>query len=104
MTERMVPNPRHERLKQLLREAEYGSQEVRQAYQRAVGAMQSGKVWTGPTATKWSAELETRHQRLGQLARRVVEAIEEELRRQPPLVTESEATGESRRWDFSEYS
>ncbi|MER7129164.1 hypothetical protein [Streptosporangium saharense] len=91
MTEKLVPNPRHEQLRQLLREAEHGSQEVRQAYQRAVGAMQSGKVWTGPTATTWSAELEARHRRLGQLARRVVEAIEEELRRQPPLVTESEA-------------
>lgn len=91
MAEPMVPNPRHERLKQLLREAEYGSQEVRQAYQQAVGAMQSGQVWTGPTADRWSAELEERHHRLGRLARRVVESIEEELHRHPPLVTESEA-------------
>lgn len=91
MTEKLVPSPRYEQLRQLLREAEHGSQEVRQAYQRAVGAMQSGKVWTGQTATKWSTELEVRHRRLGQLAQRVMEAIEEELRRHPPLVTESEA-------------
>ncbi|WP_433239979.1 hypothetical protein ACQPYK_33655 [Streptosporangium sp. CA-135522] len=91
MAERMVSNPRHAELQRLLAEAESRAQEVRQAYQRAVGAMRSGKVWTGPTADKWTAELEDRHQRLGRLAQRVVDAIEEELRRLPPLVTETEA-------------
>ncbi|MFF5207450.1 hypothetical protein [Streptosporangium sp. NPDC000396] len=91
MAERMVPNPRHERLRQLLVEAEGRAQEVRQAYQRASGAMRSGKVWTGPTAARWTTELEDRHHRLGRLAQRVVDAIEEELRRHPPLVTEAEA-------------
>ncbi|GAA4186689.1 hypothetical protein GCM10022252_19070 [Streptosporangium oxazolinicum] len=91
MAERMVPSPRHERLRQLLVEAEERAHEVRQAYQRALGAMQSGKVWTGPTATTWVTELGERHQRLGRLAQRVVDAVEEELRRHPPLVTEAEA-------------
>lgn len=87
----MVPNPRRERLRHLLLEAENRAQEVRQAYRGAVGAMRSGKVWTGPTAATWADELEERHHRLGRLARRVVDAIEEELRRHPPLVTETEA-------------
>ena len=91
MAERMVPSLRHERLRQLLLEAETRAHEVRQAYQHALAAMRSGKVWTGPTAVTWTTELGERHQRLGQLARRVVEAIEEELRRHPPLVTETEA-------------
>ncbi|GHH64064.1 hypothetical protein GCM10017673_06050 [Streptosporangium violaceochromogenes] len=91
MAERMVPNPRRERLRQLLLEAEDRAREVRQAYQSAVGAMRSGKVWTGPTAAMWADELEERHHRLGRLARRVVEAVEEELRREPALVTEAQA-------------
>lgn len=91
MAERMVPSPRHERLRQLLAEAEYRANEVRQAYQRASSAMRSGQVWTGPTAATWTTELEDRHQRLGRLAQNVVDAVEEELRRSPPLVTEAEA-------------
>lgn len=87
----MVPSPRHERLRQLLAEAEYRANEVRQAYQRASSAMRSGQVWTGPTATTWTIELEDRNQRLGRLAQSVVDAVEEELRRSPPLVTEAEA-------------
>ncbi|MEU4832808.1 hypothetical protein [Streptosporangium sp. NPDC023615] len=91
MAERMVPNPRHERLRQLLAEAVDRAHEVRQAYQGAFSAMRSGQVWTGPTATTWTTDLEDRHHRLGWLAQSVVDAVEEELRRQPPLVTETEA-------------
>lgn len=96
MAEPMVPNPRHAELQRLLAEAEGRAHEVRQAYQRASSAMRSGKVWTGPTADKWTSELEDRHQRLGRLAQRVVDAIEEELRRTPPLVTESQANAARR--------
>ncbi|MBB2913260.1 hypothetical protein FHS43_004558 [Streptosporangium becharense] len=96
MAEPMVPNPWHERLRHLLVEAENRSHEVRQAYQRAFGAMRAGQVWTGPTAVAWAAELEERHHRLARLAQRVVDAIEEELHRHPPLVTETEANAARR--------
>ncbi|GAA3097261.1 hypothetical protein [Streptosporangium carneum] len=92
MVERMVPNPRHERLRRLLLEAGERSHEVRQAYLRAFGAMGSGRVWTGPAADRWTDELADRHHRLGQLAQRVVDTVEEEMRRHPPLVTEAEAS------------
>ncbi|MGV9327170.1 hypothetical protein [Streptosporangium sandarakinum] len=91
MAEPMVPNPRRAELRRLLAEAADRGEEVRRAYRPASGAMRSGQVWTGPTATAWTAELEARHRRLGQLAQRVVDAIEEELRRQPAMVTESQA-------------
>lgn len=91
MAERMVPNPRHAELKTLLVEAEERAHEVRIAYRPATGAMGSGKVWTGPTARRWRDELEERQHRLATLARRVSDAIEEELRRHPELVTEAEA-------------
>jgi len=91
MAERMVPNPRHAELKTLLIEVAERAHEVRGAYQPASGAMGSGKVWTGPTARRWRDDLEDRHRRLATLARRVTDAIEEELRRHPELVTESEA-------------
>lgn len=96
MAEPMVPNPRHAELQRLLAEAEDRAHEVRQAYQRASSAMRSGRVWTGPTANKWTTELEDRHQRLGRLAQRVVDAIAEELRRTPPLVTEAQANAARR--------
>ncbi|MEV0424412.1 hypothetical protein ACFV0L_27275 [Streptosporangium canum] len=96
MAEPMVPNPRHAELQRLLAEAEDRAHEVRQAYQRASSAMRSGRVWTGPTADKWTTELEDRHQRLGRLAQRVVDAIAEELRRTPPLVTEAQANAARR--------
>lgn len=91
MDERLVPNPWHTILKRLLAEAEGSAHEVRLAYQPAVQAMRSGKVWTGPTATTWSDELEERHHRLATLARHVADAIEEELRRHPAMVTQAEA-------------
>ncbi|MFJ2029552.1 hypothetical protein [Streptosporangium sp. NPDC087985] len=91
MAEPMVPNPRRAELQRLLAEVADRAHEVRQAYQRASSAMRSGKVWTGPTAATWTTELEDRHQRLGRLAQRVMDAIEEELRRQPAMVTESQA-------------
>ena len=91
MAERMVPNPRHVRVKALLAEAEERAHEVRQAYRQALSAMRSRKVWTGPTARKWTDELGDTDLRLGRLAQRLVEGIEDELRRHPALVTESEA-------------
>jgi hypothetical protein len=92
MADRMVPNPRHLRLKELLSRAEDGAQEVRQAYRRAFEAMRSGKVWTGPAAADWAADVGDRHHRLARLAQQVVNAIEEELRRHPPMVTEIQAS------------
>ncbi|GII91830.1 hypothetical protein [Sinosporangium siamense] len=91
MAERMVPNPRHAKLKLLLMEADNWARDVRQAYQPASSAMRSGKVWTGPTATRWGDELEDRHHRLRRLAQHLSNAIEDELRRHPAMVTESQA-------------
>ncbi|GIH90797.1 hypothetical protein ACFFMN_26430 [Planobispora siamensis] len=91
MTEPMVPNPRHLRLRELLAEAEQRAVEVRTAYRRVVQAMQSGKVWTGPAATAWTEQVDDRHRRLARLAQQVVDAVEDELRRHPPLVTRAQA-------------
>ncbi|WP_055481463.1 hypothetical protein [Sphaerimonospora mesophila] len=91
MAEELVPNPRHEQLKYLLKEVHNRSQEVRQAYQRVYGSMQSGKVWTGPTAGKWTNEVGDRHNHLGRLVQAMVHAIESELHRHPPSVTRSQA-------------
>ncbi|GAA5057977.1 Tfp pilus assembly protein FimV [Thermocatellispora tengchongensis] len=91
MGEPMVPNPRHARLKLLLAEAEERSHEVRQAYQRAFNAMRSRRVWTGPTAEKWTDELALQIHQLGQLAQRVMDAIDEEMHRHPALVPQSQA-------------
>ncbi|GAA3156139.1 hypothetical protein GCM10010466_53830 [Planomonospora alba] len=91
MADRMVPNPLHARLRELLAEVEERGREVRQAYQRPIEVMGSGAVWTGPAAEKWTGELQERHHRLTLLARRVADAVEEELRRRPAMVTEAEA-------------
>ncbi|WP_394302419.1 hypothetical protein [Sphaerimonospora cavernae] len=53
--------------------------------------MQSEKVWTGPTAKKWTDEVGDRHHRLGRLVRQIVHAIEEELQRHPASVPRSHA-------------
>ncbi|WP_449062203.1 hypothetical protein [Planomonospora algeriensis] len=91
MADRMVPNPLHVRLTELLAEAEERGREIRRAYERPVGTMRTGQVWTGPTADKWIDGLEERHHRLASLVRQVAGAIEEELRRHPAMVTEAEA-------------
>ncbi|GGK84671.1 hypothetical protein Ppa06_43980 [Planomonospora parontospora subsp. parontospora] len=91
MADRMVPNPLHIRLRELLADAEERGQEIRRAYERPVGTMRTGKVWTGPTADKWIDGLEERHHRLTSLARQLVSAIEAELHRHPAMVTEAEA-------------
>ncbi|MEU7831278.1 MULTISPECIES: hypothetical protein [unclassified Nonomuraea] len=91
MAEVMVPNPRHVRLKQLLAQAEDEARQLRQAYLPAIHAMSSGTVWTGPTARKWSADLQERQHQLLRIAQRVTSAVEEELRHHPPMVTETMA-------------
>ncbi|MFC4060545.1 hypothetical protein ACFOWE_19755 [Planomonospora corallina] len=91
MADRMVPNPLHARLREILAEVEERGGEIRQAYQRPLEVMGPGAVWTGPTAEKWAGELQERHHLLARLARRVADAVEEELRRRPAMVTEAEA-------------
>jgi uncharacterized protein YukE len=91
VTEPMVPNPRHATLKALLGEAEERAHQVRQAYRHAFSAMRSRQVWTGPSAERWTDDLEEKNRRLERLAQRVADRIEEELRRHPTLVTEAEA-------------
>jgi hypothetical protein len=91
MAERMVPNPRHLRLKSLLRRAEDEIRGVRHAFLPAVTAMDGGTVWTGPTARKWATDLGEQHHRLIRATERVIGAVEAELRRHPPMVTEAEA-------------
>lgn len=87
----MVPNPRHAQLVELLKQVHNRSNEVGQAFQRVYASMQSGKVWTGPTATKWRNDLGDRHHRLAQLVRQMTNAIEDELQRHPAMVTRSQA-------------
>ncbi|MER6575274.1 hypothetical protein [Nonomuraea sp. NPDC001023] len=91
MAEPMVPNPRHVRLKQLLDQTEDEARELRQAYLPAIHSMTSGTVWTGPTARKWFADLQERQRQLLAIAQRVISAVEEELRRHQPMVTETMA-------------
>ncbi|GIH70109.1 hypothetical protein [Sphaerimonospora thailandensis] len=91
MAEEMVPNPRHAQLVELLKEVHSRSQEVGKAYQRVYASMQSEKVWTGPTAKKWTNEVGDNDHRLAQLVRQIVHAIEEELHRHPASVTRSQA-------------
>ncbi len=87
----MVPNPRHAQLVELLRRVQTRSHEVGQAYQRVYASMQSAKVWTGPTAAKWTNEVGERHHRLSQLVRQMTHAIEDEMHRHPAMVTRSQA-------------
>ncbi|MEU8198551.1 hypothetical protein AB0C10_32700 [Microbispora amethystogenes] len=91
MAEEMVPNPRHAQLVELLKEVQSRAHEVGQAYQGIYAAMQSAKVWTGPTASKWTNEVADRHHRLAQLVRQMTHAIEDELHRHPAMVTRSQA-------------
>ncbi|MEN3535238.1 hypothetical protein AAH991_09030 [Microbispora sp. ZYX-F-249] len=91
MAEEMVPNPRHAQLVELLKEVHNRSQEVGHAYQRVHASMQSGTVWTGPTAAKWATEVADRHHRLARLVRQMTHAIEEEMHRHPAMVSRSQA-------------
>lgn len=86
-----MPNPRHAQLVALLKAVHARSDEVGRAYQRVYAAMRSGKVWTGPAATKWTDEIGDHHHRLGRLVRQITRSIEGELRRHPPLVTRAQA-------------
>ncbi|MEV0160637.1 hypothetical protein [Nonomuraea fuscirosea] len=91
MAEPLVPNPRHVVLRELLTRARDQAARVRTAYHAPVADMYSHQVWTGPTARKWTHDLEFRHHRLTRLAEQVVNALEEELGRHPSQVTAAEA-------------
>lgn len=91
MAEPMVPNPRHVVLRQLLTRARDQAVQVRTAYSATISDMYSNKVWTGPTARKWTQELDHRSRRLARLSERVVTALEEELSHHPAEVTASQA-------------
>ncbi|TDD35117.1 hypothetical protein E1286_40010 [Nonomuraea terrae] len=91
MVEPMVSNPQYARLKELLDRTGEAVRQIRQAYLPAVHAMHDGKVWTGPTARDWTADLDRRQRRLLQLAQRAITAVEQELQRHPREVTAAEA-------------
>ncbi len=88
-----VENPRHiclTTMKQTLTSAEVRAAIVN-AFDKAIVALESGKVWNGPAARALHRELIERKQHLARLYGELVAAVDAELSRTPTRTTRPDA-------------
>ncbi|WP_166354918.1 hypothetical protein [Phytoactinopolyspora limicola] len=80
----MRPNPAHEALTEMLERAEGLQDDINEALDDAVGIMESGDAWTGPTtAAAFLDDLEDRQRDLPSLAEHLVDDIRSALQSTP---------------------
>ncbi|MEU6741097.1 hypothetical protein [Streptosporangium sandarakinum] len=87
----MVPNPLHEALGETLRTVEPLVREIESSLDAPCREFHSGKVWTGPVAKRFDAELASRHARVRDSGDRILADLRQAMARTPRQVTEEEA-------------
>lgn len=65
--------------------------DLRTSLGKATADLEGNKVWVGPTAAKWGADLKGRHTRVKTLVDKLIPAVEAEIARTPEKVTPGEA-------------
>ncbi|MEV0390062.1 hypothetical protein [Nonomuraea sp. NPDC050643] len=98
MTDGLVDNPRHQALRQALADVRRQVARLEAALDEPYRLFTGAAVWAGPGARRFGEELSHQRQSLKRQARRVVDELEEELRRTPSMVSPTVAWGEARRF------
>ncbi|MEV6860581.1 hypothetical protein AB0M44_06210 [Streptosporangium subroseum] len=94
----MVPNPLYEALGDALRTVEPLVQEIEKGIEAPYQHFHSGKVWTGPTAKRFDAELAHQRTRVRGSGDKILSDLRQTLTRTPRQVTEEEAKMIKRRY------
>ncbi|GLW11940.1 hypothetical protein Misp01_70680 [Microtetraspora sp. NBRC 13810] len=87
----LVPNPLYTALENALRRVEPLIQEIDQGIEGPYQEFHAGKVWTGPTAKRFDAQLGQYRTRVQTSGRNVLADLRQTLARTPREVTEEEA-------------
>ncbi|GLW98437.1 hypothetical protein [Microtetraspora sp. NBRC 16547] len=87
----LVPNPLYEALGDALRTVEPMVQEIEQGIEAPYQDFHSGKVWTGPAAKRFDAQLAHHRTRVRNSGDRIVFDLRQTLARTPREVTEEQA-------------
>ncbi|MDP9848058.1 hypothetical protein [Streptosporangium lutulentum] len=94
----MVPNPLYEALGEALRTVEPLVQEIEKGIEGPYRDFHSGKVWTGPAAKRFDAELSQQRTRVRGSGDKILSDLRQTLNRTPRQVTEEEAKMIKRRY------
>ena len=90
-TERTVPNPAYLDLERLRARIAQVAPQLGEAFDGPARDLGGGKVWTGPAAEAFAAEVSGRQRRLGTLVHDLLAAVDARMRATPRLCSSQEA-------------
>ncbi|MEV0348633.1 hypothetical protein AB0H88_22890 [Nonomuraea sp. NPDC050680] len=96
----MVRNPLYEALQQAARTIGPMLDQIEADIERPLRTFRTGKVWTGPTAQQFDAQLTQHSTRARTSAQAIKDELRQALSRTPSEVTEEEATSIRRKYDI----
>lgn len=94
----MVPNPLREALRDALRTIEPLIHEMRDALDAPAKNFHTGRIWTGPVARIFDAELERHNGRVRHAGETILNDLRWQITRTAAEVTEQQAVEISRRY------
>ncbi|MEU0519790.1 hypothetical protein [Streptosporangium sp. NPDC006007] len=94
----LVPNPLYEALGDALRTVEPLVQEIEKGIEAPCRDFHAGRVWTGPAARRFDAQLAHQRARVRNSADKILADLRRTLARTPRQVTEEEARTIKRRY------
>ncbi|GAA0943859.1 hypothetical protein GCM10009560_57580 [Nonomuraea longicatena] len=97
----MVRNPLHEALQQAIRTIGPMIEQIDADLDRPSRMFRTGRVWTGPAATRFDAQLTHYSTRARTSARAIMDELRETLMRTPSEVTEEQAISIRRKYGLS---
>lgn len=96
----MVPNPLYEALREAEQKIIPLIQNATQAIEQSYKEFHSGKIWAGPTAKLFDAQLELHRSRVVRAGNNVLEDLREKMARLPRQVDEKQALALTRQYDL----
>ncbi|PZG15895.1 hypothetical protein [Nonomuraea aridisoli] len=97
----MVSNPLYEALQHAIRTIGPMVEQIDTDVDRPCRAFRTGKVWTGPTAKQFDAQLSHFSTRARDSGRAIMDELRQTLSRTPGRVTEEEADAIKRKYRLS---
>jgi hypothetical protein len=91
----MVPNPRRLALEKVLGRVKSEGDELDRSLAAPIRLMGGREIWVGPAATTFENDLVGHRKQVQQAVRSVVASIEEQIKRMPTMVSETDSKG---RW------
>lgn len=93
--DKMVPNPRRKALQKISGQVKSEGEGLQRMLSAPARLMAGRDVWVGPAANTFETDLAGNTKQVQQSLQSVVNAVEEQIKRMPDMVTEEDAKG---RW------